>query len=207
MKSAPPISLSERQRRALTHWSRGRSTPVRLMQRAKIVLLSAAGMMNKDIAVQLDIMPNTVGRWRGRFADGGLAAIEKDAPRGGRTPSKRAAQAPRIIEMTTRAKPANATHWSTRSLAAALGIDKSMVSRVWKANGLKPHLARTFKVSNDPRFAEKLIDVVGLYLDPPDRAMVFCVDEKSQIRALDHTQPGHPLKEGPLRHDNARHQA
>ncbi len=196
MKSAPPISLSERQRATLTHWSRGRRTPVRLMQRAKIVLLSAAGMMNKDIAAQLHIMPNTVGRWRARFSDGGLAAIEKDAPRGGRRPRKRDAEAPRIIEMTTRHKPANATHWSTRSLAAALGIDKSMVSRVWKANGLKPHLARTFKVSNDPRFAEKLIDVVGLYLDPPERALVFCVDEKSRIQALDRTQPGLPLKKG-----------
>ncbi len=196
MKSAPRITLTDEQRDTLSRWSRGRSTPVRLMQRAKIVLLAAAGKMNKDIATELGIMPNTVLRWRGRFATGGLAAIKKDAPRGGRKPRKRYAVARRIIEMTTQQRPANATHWSGRTLAAALGIDKSMVWRVWKANGLKPHLSRTFKVSNDPRFVEKLTDVVGLYLDPPERALVFCFDEKSQIQALDRTQPGLPLKKG-----------
>ena len=196
MKSAPRITVTDEQRETLSRWSRGRSTPVRLMQRAKIVLLAAEGKMNKDIATELGIMPNTVVRWRGRFATGGLAAIEKDAPRGGRKPRKRDAVARRIIEMTTQQRPANATHWSGRTLAAALGIDKSMVWRVWKANGLKPHLSRTFKVSNDPRFVEKLTDVVGLYLDPPERALVFCFDEKSQIQALDRTQPGLPLKKG-----------
>ena len=196
MKSAPRITLTDEQRDALSRWSRGRSTPVRLMQRAQIVLLAAAGQMNKDIATELGIMPNTVVRWRARFATGGLAAIKKDAPRGGRKPRKRDAVARRIIEMTTQQRPANATHWSGRTLAAALGVDKSMVWRVWKANGLKPHLSRTFKVSNDPRFVEKLTDVVGLYLDPPERALVFCFDEKSQIQALDRTQPGLPLKKG-----------
>ncbi len=196
MKSAPRITLTAAQRDILTRWSRGRKTPVRLMQRARIVLLAAEGKMNKDIAAELDIMPNTVVRWRGRFATGGLAAIEKDAPRGGRKPRRRDAVARRIIETTTQERPSNATHWSGRTLAAALGVDKSMVWRVWKANGLKPHLSRTFKVSNDPRFVEKLIDVVGLYLDPPERALVFCFDEKSQIQALDRTQPGLPLKKG-----------
>ena len=152
--------------------------------------------MNKDIAVELDIMPNTVVRWRARFAAGGLTAIEKDAPRGGRKPRRRDAVARRIIEKTTQERPANATHWSGRSLAAALGVDKSMVWRVCRANGLNPHLARTFKVSNDPRFVEKLTDVDGLYLNPPERALVFCFDEKSQIQALDRTQPGLPLKKG-----------
>ncbi|HVP12170.1 MAG TPA: IS630 family transposase [Phycisphaerae bacterium] len=196
MKLAPRITLTEEQRSTLTRWSRGRSTPMRLVQRARIVLLAAEGQMNKDIAAELGIMPNTVVRWRARFAAGGLAAIEKDAPRGGRKPRVRDAVARRIIEITTRERPANATHWSGRTLAAALGVDKSMVWRVWKANGLKPHLARTFKVSNDPRFVEKLIDVVGLYLNPPERALVFCFDEKSQIQALDRTQPGLPLKKG-----------
>lgn len=208
MKSAPRITLTDEQRMTLARWSRGRSTPVRLMQRAKIVLLAAEGRMNKDIASELDIMPNTVGRWRERFATGGLAAIEKDAPRGGRRPRRRDAVARQIIDMTTRQLPADATHWSGRTLAAALGVDKSMVWRVWKANGLKPHLARTFKVSNDPRFVEKTIDVVGLYLNPPERALVLCFDEKSQIQALDRTQPGLPLKKGrcgTMTHDYKRH--
>ena len=196
MKSAPRIILTDEQRQTLTRWSRGRSTPVRPMQRAKIVLLAAEGTMNKDLAAQLGIMPNTVGHWRARFAAGGLGAIEKDAPRGGRKPRKRDAVAQRILEKTTRERPANATHWSGRTLAAALGVDKSMVWRVWQANNLKPHLARTFKVSNDPHFVEKMVDVVGLYLNPPEHAIVFCVDEKSQIQALDRTQPGLPLKKG-----------
>ncbi len=196
MKSAPRIILTDDQGLTLTRWSRGRRTPVRLTQRSQIVLLAAEGKMNKDIAAELGIMPNTVVRWRGRFATGGLAAIEKDAPRGGRKPRRRNEVALRIIETTTQERPPNATHWSGRTLAAALGVDKSMVWRVWKANGLKPHLSRTFKVSNDPRFVEKLIDVVGLYLDPPERALVFCFDEKSQIQALDRTQPGLPLKKG-----------
>ncbi len=207
MKSAPRITLTDQERDTLTRWSRGRRTPVRLTQRSQIVLLAAEGKMNKDIAAELGIMPNTVVRWRGRFATGGLAAIEKDAPRGGRKPRRRDAVARRIIEKTTQERPPNATHWSGRTLAAALGVDKSMVWRVWKANGLKPHLSRTFKVSNDPRFVEKLTDVVGLYLDPPERALVFCFDEKSQIQALDRTQPGLPLKKGrcgTMTHDYTR---
>jgi transposase len=196
VKSAPRIVLTEEQREVLTRWSRARSTPVRLMERANIVLIAAEGKMNKDIATELGIMPNTVVRWRGRFARGGLAAIENDAPRSGRKATRRNAVARQIIETTTQERPPGATHWSGRTLAKTLGVDKSMVWRVWKANGLKPHLSRTFKVSNDPRFVEKLIDVVGLYLDPPERALVFCVDEKSQIQALDRTQPGLPLKKG-----------
>ena len=208
MKSAPRIVLTDEQRAILTRWSRGRSTPVRLMQRSKIVLLAAEGRMNKDIAVELGIMPNTVVRWRGRFAAGGLAAIEKDAPRGGRRAIRRQALAPLILEKTTQERPTGATHWSGRTLAAALGIDKSMVWRVWKANGLQPHRARTFKVSNDPRFVEKVVDIVGLYLNPPDHALVLSCDEKSQIQALDRTQPGLPLvpgRCGTMTHDYVRH--
>ena len=196
MKSAPRIVLTEEERETLMRWSRGRSTPVRLMERARIVLLAAEGKMNKDIAAELDVMPNTVVRWRGRFAAGGVTAIEKDAPRGGRRATKRESMVRIILTKTTQERPPNATHWSGRTLAAALDIDKSMVWRVWQANGLKPHLARTFKVSNDPRFAEKVVDVVGLYLDPPEHALVFSCDEKSQIQALDRTQPGLPLKKG-----------
>lgn len=207
MKQAPQITLAEVDRARLTRWSRGRSTPVRLMQRAKIVLLAAEGKMNKDIAAELGINPNTVVRWRSRFAQGGIAAIEKDAPRGGRKPVVRDRVAKRILDKTTRSTPANATHWSTRTLAAELGIDHVMVHRVWKANGLKPHLTRTFKVSNDPRFVEKLVDVVGLYLDPPEHALVLSVDEKSQIQALDRTQPSLPMypgRCGTMTHDYKR---
>ena len=196
MRVAQALTLAEEQRVTLVRWSRGRSTPARLVLRAQIALRAAEGMRNQDIARELDTDVNTVGRWRKRFAERGLDGIAKDAPRGGRKPTKRAKLAPRIIKKTTTEKPVGATHWSTRTLARALKIDKSMVQRVWAAGGLKPHLVRTFKVSNDPRFAEKLIDVVGLYLNPPEKALVLCADEKSQIQALDRTQPGLPLKKG-----------
>jgi transposase len=207
MKKAVVIVLTGEQRTVLNRWSRGRSTPARLVLRAKIVLLAAEGPMNKDIASALGTDRLTVGRWRRRFAAGGLAAIEKDAPRGGRKPTKRARLAPRIVKKTTTEKPSDATHWSTRSLAKALHISHSMVHRVWRQSSLKPHLTRTFKVSNDPRFAEKLIDIVGLYLNPPDNALVLCADEKSQIQALDRTQPSLPMYPGrcaTLTHDYKR---
>lgn len=196
MRVAPKVVLSDEQRTVLRRWSRGRTTPARLVRRAKIVLLAAEGKENRKIAEELGIERTIVGRWRGRFAAQGLAGIEKDAPRGGRTPSKRQRVAPLIVEVTTQQTPSNATHWTTNTLARHLGVSQSMVSRVWRAHGLKPHLSRTFKVSNDPRFVEKLTDVVGLYLDPPDRALVLSCDEKSQIQALDRTQKGLPLKKG-----------
>ena len=181
MRIACAITLTDKDRAILERWSRSRSTEARLVERARIVLLAAEGRENKDIAVELGVTRATVGRWRDRFAARGMVGIEKDAPRGGRPPKTRDDLAEKIIEMTTRQKPANATHWSTRTLAEVLGTNRSMVSRVWRANGLKPHLSRTFKVSNDPKFAEKLVDVVGLYLDTPEHALVLCVDEKSQI--------------------------
>jgi transposase len=196
MRIAPSVTVTDQQRPILESWARGRSTPVRLMQRARIVLLSAEGRQNKDIAVQVAVTPQLVRRWRNRFATLGMAGIIKDAPGRGPKPVVRDKVAQKIIEMTTRQKPANATHWSTRTLAAAVGTSDSMVRRVWQANGLKPHLSRTFKLSNDPRFVEKLVDVVGLYLNPPEHALVLCCDEKSQIQALDRTQPGLPIKPG-----------
>jgi transposase len=196
MRVAPQITLDEKDRRILQRWSRGRSTPARLVLRAKIILRAAKGKQNKDIASEFGVDRSIVGRWRLRFTQHGLAGIEKDAPRGGRRPTKRNKQARLIIKKTTKETPSNATHWSTRSLAKELGVSQSMVHRVWRANGLKPHLGRTFKVSNDPHFVEKLIDVVGLYLDPPEHALVLCADEKSQIQALDRTQPSLPLKKG-----------
>ena len=196
MRRACQITLSDADRTLLGRWSRGRSTPARLVTRARVVLAASEGKENKDIASELKITRGSVARWRDRFAESGVAGLEKDAPRGGRPPKARDDLVRRIIEMTTQQKPANATHWSTRTLAEALGTNRSLVNRVWRANGLKPHLCHTFKVSNDPHFAEKLIDVVGLYLDPPEHALVLCVDEKSQIQALDRTQKSLPIYPG-----------
>ncbi len=196
MRRARVISLTDEDRATLERWARGRSTEARLVERSRIVLFAAEGRENKDIAAELGVTRVTVGRWRDRFADRGLAGIEKDAPRGGRPPKARDELVAKIIEMTTQRKPTNATHWSTRSLAEELGTNRSLVNRVWRANGLKPHLVKTFKVSNDPNFTAKLIDVVGLYLDPPEHALVLCVDEKSQIQALDRTQKSLPIYPG-----------
>lgn len=196
MRIAPTIELTDEDRKTLDRWSRGRSTPARLVLRAKIILLAAEGMTNNRVAEKLGTDRMLVGKWRKRFATKGLAGIEKDAPRGGRPPVTRQAMTARIIEWTTQKKPKNATHWSCRTLAKELGTSHAMVNRVWQANGLKPHLHRTFKVSNDRHFVEKVVDVVGLYLNPPEHALVLCVDEKSQIQALDRTQPSLPLKKG-----------
>ena len=207
MRIAKAITLTDEERTTLTKWSRGRSTPARLVQRAEIVLAAAAGAENKDIAAELGCTRRTVGTWRNRFAQMGLAGIEQDAPRGGRTPKVRAAFEAEIIRKTTQETPPNATQWSTRSLAKELGCSDSMVQRVWRDNGLRPHRTKGFKVSNDPQFAEKLVDIVGLYLDPPEHALVFSCDEKSQIQALDRTQKSLPLFPGRLKtmtHDYRR---
>jgi transposase len=196
MRVAVSITLSDQDRKILRRWSRGRSTPARLVTRANVVLRAADGWENKQIAAELGITEQTVGRWRKRFASAGLAGIAKDAPRGGRKPRLRDRMVRKIIETTTQQTPKDATHWSTRTLAKFLGVDKMLVQRVWRANGFKPHRVKTFKVSNDPHFVEKLTDVVGLYLDPPEHALVLSCDEKSQIQALDRTQKSLPLKRG-----------
>lgn len=165
-------------------------------ERARIVLLAAAGLQDKRIAAKLGIMPEKAARWRNRFLDGGWEALEKDARRPGRTPTITPAQIQEVVRKTTQDKPANATHWSTRSMAEAAGLSEKTVRRIWRQHGLKPHLARTFKLSNDPQFAEKLEVIIGLYLHPPEHAIVLYADEKSQIQALDRTQPGLPLKKG-----------
>ena len=194
---APLVTLSDADRTVLLRWARGRSTPARLVRRAKVVLRAADGWLNTAIAAELSTREKTVGLWRRRFAEHGIAGIEKDAPGRGRPATvQRTAVEAEVIRKTTREPPPNATHWSTRTLAAELGISPASVRRIWTRHGLKPHLVRTFKVSNDPHFAEKLEDVVGLYLHPPDNALVFSVDEKSQIQALDRTQPGLPMKKG-----------
>ncbi len=140
--------------------------------------------------------PAKVARWRARFLTHGLAALERDAPRQGRPRTITAAQVREVVRKTTQDPPPNATHWSTRTMAAATGLSEKSIRRIWRQHGLKPHLLRTFKLSRDPQFAEKLEAIVGLYLNPPEHALVLCVDEKSQIQALDRTQPGLPLKPG-----------
>ena len=200
MRIAASINLSEADQLLLEKYTKSKAVSVRLAERSRMILLAAKGLQNKEIAKKLGIKPSTVGTWRNRFVEGGIEAISKDKPRGNNHGGKDAASQDRlrqkIIEKTTREKPENGTHWSTRTMAEALGTTHSFVSRVWQSVGLKPHLEKTFKVSNDPHFEEKLCDVVGLYLNPPENAIVFCVDEKTSIQALDRTQPGLPLKKG-----------
>ncbi len=200
MRVATRITLSASDKKVLQKNSRSKAVSIRLAERSQVVLLSAQGLENKVIAQKLNIPPNKVGKWRNRYAEGGIESIRKDKPRGanhgGKDSVKQARLRKKIIEKTTQEKPTDATHWSTRSMAAALNTTHSFVHRVWQSVGLKPHLEKTFKVSSDPHFEEKLCDVVGLYLNPPENAVVFCIDEKTSIQALDRTQPGLPLKKG-----------
>lgn len=207
MRVAVSITLSDEERATLRRWARGRSVEARLVLRAKIVLAAAEGKQNKDIADELATLRKTVALWRQRFAEQRLAGLEKDAPRGGRPATAKQQLAALIVKTTTTEKPPAATHWSTRSLAEHLGTSPSMVQRVWKEVNLRPHRVKTFKVSNDPQFAEKVVDIVGLYLDPPEHALVLCVDEKTQIQALDRTQkslPIYPGRLGTMTHDYKR---
>jgi transposase len=158
--------------------------------------MAADGMMNQDIAEQLKISRPTVQLWRERFLALRVIGLQKDAPRSGRIPTIPDSKVRAIVEATLHTKPPAATHWSTRTMAEAQGVSDSTVQRIWKQHNLKPHLVKTFKLSRDKHFLEKLTDVVGLYLNPPDKALVLCVDEKSQIQALDRTQPGLPIKKG-----------
>ncbi len=207
MRIAQDIRLTKKERTTLQRWLQGRRVSVRQRDRARMVLLAADGMSNKGIAMEMGVKTHTVGRWRSRFAELRLGGIEKDLPRGGRPRNQREQLESRITRKTTQETPKNATHWSTRTLAKELGVTQSMIHRVWKANGLKPHLIRTFKLSRDPHFEEKLIDVVGLYLNPPEKALVISADEKSQIQALDRTQPSLPIipgRCGTMTHDYKR---
>jgi transposase len=196
MRVAPRIDLSSEDRAALEQQARGRSLPARLVERSRIVLRAADGLQDREIAAELGITPEKAARWRKRFLGGGTEALAKDAPRPGRGRTIKDRKVASIIKLTTSSKPANATHWSTRSMAEKAGVSEATVRRIWRSHGLKPHLSRSFKVSNDPQFAEKLADVIGLYLNPPEHAIVLSVDEKSQIQALDRTQPGLPIKKG-----------
>ena len=204
MRIAPAITLSSEERTVLESQARSRSLPVRVAERARIVLFAASGQQDKEIAARMAITPKKVSRWRKRFLALGVAGLQKDAPRPGRKPTIGARLTKRVVTMTTRQQPANATHWSTRTMAAAVGISEASVRRIWRAHGLKPHRVETFKISNDPAFAEKLEDIVGLYLNPPEHALVLCADEKSQIQASG-PYPARPAAEARTRrHHDAR---
>jgi transposase len=196
MNRAEAIVLSSKERTVLETWSRGRSLPARLVQRARIIQMAADGALNQTIAGTLNVSRPTVQLWRDRFLTLRLMGLEKDAPRPGRLPKIPRAKVEAVVEATLHSTPPNETRWSARSMAKAQGLSRMTVQRIWKQYNLKPHLVETFKLSKDKRFLEKLYDVVGLYLNPPDKAIVLCVDEKSQIQALDRTRPMLPLRHG-----------
>jgi len=207
-RTAVPILLSDQERITLQTWARARSQAQRVVQRAQIILLAADGVESQEIAQRLRVSRPTVQLWRERFLALRTEGLQKDAPRPGRIPAIPDHKVAAIVEATLRSQPPNATHWSTRLMAKTQGVSEATVRRIWKRHGLRPHHISTFKVSRDPQFVQKLIDVVGLYLNPPDKALVFCMDEKSQIQALDRTQPGLPLKPGrcgTMTHDYKRH--
>ena len=195
MRVTMQLELSETQRSELETRANSRTTSVRVAERSRMILRAAGGATDKKIGAELGVARVTAARWRGRYIDNGPSGIEQDGTRPGRKPQISARKVKSIFKITTQETPDNATRWSTRTMAAAAGISEASVWRMWHAHGLKPHLTSTFKVSNDKHFKEKLEDIVGLYMTPPENALVFC-DEKSQIQALDRTQPGLPLKKG-----------
>jgi transposase len=208
MRTAPKVELTTEDKQWLEMQSRSGVALVRLAQRARIVLLAASGKSNQQIARKLRITEEKAARWRGRFLAQSRAGLEKDAPGRGRKPTYPPEIVAMVVRRTTQGKPPAATHWSRRVMARATDLSPTTIGRIWQQHGLKPHLSRTFKVSNDPQFAEKLEDIVGLYLAAPEHALVLCCDEKSQVQALDRTQPGLPLKKGragTFTHDYVRH--
>jgi transposase len=203
----PPLTLTDEERDTLERWARRPTTAQALAQRARVILACAANQPNTRVARQLQWTKQTVGKWRTRFLVRRLDGL-LDEPRPGAPRSVSDAQVEQVVTLTLESKPRDATHWSTRAMATRCGLSQSTVSRIWRAFGLQPHRTETFKLSPDPLFVEKVRDIVGLYLDPPDRALVLCVDEKSQIQALDRTQPLLPMRPGqPERrtHDYIRH--
>jgi transposase len=209
MRVARSVALSDVQKNQLRAIASSKTASVRFAQRARIILLAGDGLKDKEIAAIVKTRRQAVSLWRGRFLDLGIDGIAKDAPRGGRHRTARLPDKVRaVIQRTTQTTPPDATHWSTHSMAKAEGISASTVARIWREHGLKPHRVKSFKLSNDKRFVEKLDDIVGLYLNPPEHALVLSCDEKSQIQALDRTQPSLPLRQGKtatMTHDYVRH--
>jgi transposase len=207
--AAEPLPITRGDRAKLERWAQALTTPSSIVQRARIVLMAAKGESNSHIARELGVSRPMINLWRKRFAEEGADALA-DIKRPVTRPDMAlpAATVDAVVKATLHDKPKGATHWSCRSMAKAFGISSASVQRIWSAHGLQPHRIKTFKLSTDPRFREKLTDVVGLYLNPPDKAIVLCVDEKSQIQALDRTQPGLPIKRGrcgTMTHDYRRH--
>lgn len=208
MNIADQIILTPQEETTINLWANGKRFPLRLIQRAQIIQLSVRGIFSHKIAKRLNVSRPTVQLWRERFLALRLSGLEKDAPRPGRFPKISQKKVAAIVNATLHTIPPDATHWSTRSMAKAQRVSKDSVQRIWKQYNLKPHLIKKFKLSRDKRFLEKLYDIVGLYLNPPDKAIVLCVDEKSQIQALERTQPLFPMRPGiPARqtHDYTRH--
>jgi transposase len=208
MSKIEPVIIGVADRDELERLVRDRNTAQKVVWRARIVLLAAGGLRAGAIAAATGKSHLTVRRWRRRFLAKGVAGLLQDASRPPRRKPLTAEQIAEVVDLTLHAKPPNATRWSVRTMAVAVGLSASSIQRIWQAHGLKPHLTRTFKLSNDKDFVEKVVDVVGLYLHPPDKALVLSLDEKSQIQALDRTQPGLPMKKGragTMTHDYKRH--
>jgi transposase len=193
---SPVVSLSADDLAQLVRWEMAPRTPQQVALRCRLVLAAAAGKPDLEIASTYDVHRHTAALWRRRVQSAGIGSVWEIQPGRGRKPKYDLAQRDAWIAATLETKPKGMTHWSCRTMAKAQGVSKNTVNRLWQLHNLKPHLNRTFKLSRDPKFIEKLSDVVGLYLNPPEKAMVLCVDEKSQIQALDRTQPGLPLKKG-----------
>ncbi len=207
-EAAAALAVSAGDREMLSALARGGNTPQKLALRARIVLGAAEGRANHALAQELGVSRPTVLLWRERYAEAGMDGLIKDAPRPGRTPRISAGKVEAIVNATLHTRPRDATHWSVRTMAAAQRVSPATVHRIWQEHHLQPHRVERFKLSRDPDFAHKVRDIVGLYLDPPDKALVLCVDEKSQIQALDRTRPILPLRPGvPERqtHDYLRH--
>ncbi|HEY8294730.1 MAG TPA: IS630 family transposase [Micrococcaceae bacterium] len=195
-KHAPALVVPESDRAVLEVLSKSQTASHREVQRAKVLLMAADGLANEWTARMAGVSPGTVRAWRSRFEEEGLAKLGKVRSGRGRKPSIPQSKIDQIVDLTRHSKPEGHTHWSVRTMAKRVGVSPAQVQRIWAARGLKPHRVEAFKLSTDPRFEEKLIDVVGLYLNPPEKAMVLCMDEKSSIQALDRTQPSLPMKKG-----------
>jgi transposase len=207
-RNIPALTLNSSEQEQIRQWLSAHGTPQQVALRCRIILAVAAGQAESAIAAQLGTNRKTVRLWRARFSERGLEGLWEIAPGRGRKATYGPEKIKTIVDATLQTKPAGMTQWSCRQMAKAQGVSKSTVSNIWRSHQVKPHRVKRFKLSRDPRFLEKLTDVVGLYLNPPQQAMVICVDEKSQIQALDRTQPGLPLKKGrcgTMTHDYKRH--